>query len=177
MSARLIASVKKCNVDNTLKSVATMDMMGQSMELNSDAVMINQVEVKDKKDTSYTIASTLTKMTTNGSVMGQSYSFDSDKKQDRDSSELGKMLKDQLNVPREIELNSKGQLLNKQKTDAPAEAGANPMMGMMKSIYHRSGNCSAPAPGAPAPWSACVKPASCSVPTTCCAFGGLGPTS
>lgn len=125
---------QKIQVDNTLKSVATMDMMGQSMELNSDAVMINQVEVKDKKDSSYTIASTLTKMTTNGSVMGQSYSFDSDKKQDRDSSELGKMLKDQLNVPREIELNSKGQLVNKQKTDAPAESGANPMMGMMKSM-------------------------------------------
>ena len=125
---------QKLQVDNTLKSVATMDMMGQQMELNSDAVMVNQVEVKDKKDSSYTIASTLTKMTTNGNVMGQSYSFDSDNKQDRDSSELGKMLKDQLNVPREIELNSKGQLVNQKKTDAPAETGANPMMGMMKSM-------------------------------------------
>ncbi len=125
---------QKLQVDNTLNSVATMDMMGQQMELNSDAVMVNQVEVKDKKDSSYTIASTLTKMTTNGNMMGQSYSFDSDKKQDRDSSELGKMLKDQLNVPREIELNSKGQLVNQKKTDAPAETGANPMMGMMKSM-------------------------------------------
>lgn len=125
---------QKLQVDNTLKSVATMDMMGQPMELNSDAVMVNQVEVTDKKDSSYTIASTLTKMTTNGNVMGQSYSFDSDKKQDRDSSELGKMLKGQLNVPREIELNSKGQMVSQQKTDAPAEAGGNPMMGMMKSM-------------------------------------------
>jgi hypothetical protein len=37
-------------------------------------------------------------------------------------------------VPREIELNNKGQLVNSFKTDATAEAGANPMMGMMKSM-------------------------------------------
>jgi Family of unknown function (DUF6263) len=125
---------QKLQVDNTVKSTATMDMMGQQMELNSDAVMTNQVEVKDKKESSYTIASTLTKMTTNGSVMGQTYSFDSDKKQDRDSSDLGKALKDQLGVAKEIELNDKGQLINQAKTDTAVEAGANPMMGMMKSM-------------------------------------------
>jgi Family of unknown function (DUF6263) len=125
---------QKLQVDNTVKSTATMDMMGQQMELNSDAVMTNQVEVKDKKESSYTIASTLTKMTTNGSVMGQTYNFDSDNKQDRDSSELGKALKDQLGVPKEIELNNKGQMVNQSKPDTAVEAGANPMMGMMKNM-------------------------------------------
>jgi hypothetical protein len=77
---------EKIQVENTLNSVATMEMMGQQMEMKSDAFMQHQVEVKDKKDTSYTIASKLTKMTTTGTVMEQSYSFDSDSKKDRDSS-------------------------------------------------------------------------------------------
>jgi Family of unknown function (DUF6263) len=129
-----LAKGQKLQVDNIINSAATMEIMGQAMELNSDAVMLHQVEVKDKKDASYTITSTLTKMTTNGNVMGQSYSFDSDKQLDRDSSEVGKMLKGQLNVAKEIELNNKGLLVNQHKTAAPAEADANPMMGMMKSM-------------------------------------------
>jgi Family of unknown function (DUF6263) len=125
---------QKIQVDNTLNSVSSMEMMGQAMEMNSDAFMLHQVEVKDKKDTSYTLASTLTKMTTSGNVMGQAFSFDSDKQKDRDSSDMGKMLKGQLNVAKEIELNNQGQLINLKKTDAPEETSENPMMGMMKSM-------------------------------------------
>jgi len=126
---------QKLQMDNTINSVINMDLMGQSMEINSDAFMLYQAEVKDKKDTSYTIASTLTKMTTSGTMMGQSYSFDSDNKKDRDSSDLGKMLKDQLDVPKEMELNSKGLVVNKKTTEeAPVTADANPMMGMMKGM-------------------------------------------
>jgi hypothetical protein len=125
---------QKLQVDNTIKSVISMDLMGQSMEINSDAFMLHQAEVKDKKDTSYTIAATLTKMTTNGTMMGQSYSFDSDNKKDRDSSDLGKMMKDQLDVPKEMELNSKGQVINQKMVEVPAAADANPMMGMMKGM-------------------------------------------
>ncbi len=125
---------QKIQVDNTLNSVSTMEMMGQAMEMNSDAFMLHQVEIKDKKDTSYTLACTLTKMTTSGNVMGQSFTFDSDKQKDRDSSDLGKMLKGQLNVAKEIELNNQGQLINQKKTDAPEETSENPMMGMMKSM-------------------------------------------
>lgn len=125
---------QKIQVDNTLNSVSSMEMMGQAMEMNSDAFMLHQVEVKDKKDTSYTLASTLTKMTTSGNVMGQTFSFDSDKQKDRDSSDMGKMLKGQLNVAKEIELNNQGQLINQKKADVPMETGENPMMGMMKSM-------------------------------------------
>jgi hypothetical protein len=123
---------QKLQVDNTLNSVATMEMMGQSMEINSDASMLHQVEVKDKRDTSYTIASTLTRITTTGSMMGQTYSFDSDNKQD--TSELAKMMKKQLNVPMEMELKNDGKLLNQNKTDAPAQEDANPMMGMINTM-------------------------------------------
>lgn len=125
---------QKLQVDNTINSVVSMDLMGQAMEINSDAFMLHKAEVKDKKDTAYVITATLTKMTTNGSMMGQSYSFDSDNKKDRDSSDLGKMLKDQLDVPNEMELNSKGQVINQKKIDAPAAPDANPMMGMMKGM-------------------------------------------
>jgi len=123
---------QKLQVDNTINSLTTMEMMGQQMEMNSDALMLHQVEVKDKKDTAYSIAFTLTKMTTNGSIMGQTYSFDSDKQIDRDSSEMGKMLIGQLNVPQQTQINNKGQLINQKKPDAPVEMGENPMLGMMK---------------------------------------------
>jgi len=125
---------QKLQVDNTLNSVATMEMMGQSMEINSNASMLHNLEVKEKKDTSYTVASTLTKMTTTGSMMGQSFSFDSDKKQDRDSSELGKALKNELNVAKDVELNTEGKLLTKNTTPAPAPASNNPMMGMVNTM-------------------------------------------
>jgi hypothetical protein len=59
--------------------------------------------VKDKKSNSYLVSSTLTKLSTNGSAMGQELKFDSDKKEDMES-ETGKALKDQLNVSKDVEL-------------------------------------------------------------------------
>jgi hypothetical protein len=125
---------QKVQVDNTITSVISMEMMGQSMEMNSDGMMLYKVEVKDKKDTSYNISSTLTKMTNNGSMMGQSYSFDSDKKKDLDSTEMGKAIKKELNVAKEIELNNSGQQVNQKMIDISEDAGQNPMMGMMKTM-------------------------------------------
>ncbi len=124
---------QKLQVDNTVKSVTNMELMGQSMEITSDVAMNKQIEVKDKKDTSYIISSIITKMTTTGNAMGQSFSFDSDKKEDYDT-EIGKAMKGQINVAKEIELNHKGTATNvKKDTAAGAEAG-NPMMDMMKSM-------------------------------------------
>lgn len=124
---------QKLQVDNKVKTVTNMELMGQSMEITSDAVMLKQIEVKDQKDTSYIVISTITKMTTTGNAMGQSYSFDSDKKEDYDT-EIGKVLKGQLNVAKEVELNRQGKATNiKKDTTASAEAG-NPMMEMMKSM-------------------------------------------
>ena len=124
---------QKLQIDNVVKSLTNMDLMGQSMEMTSDATMTHQVEVKDTKDANYTVASTMTKITSSGNAMGQAYTFDSDKKEDLES-EIGKAMKGQLNVTHEADFNTAGNVISA-KTAASAEApNANPMMDMMKNL-------------------------------------------
>ncbi len=123
---------QKLQIDNNIKSVINQEMMGQSIEIILDANLIHQVEVKDKKDKSYMVSSTLTKLTTNGNAMGQSMSFDSDKKEDQES-ETGKAMKDQLNVVKDVELNETAQVINAVKSDKKASSGGQ-LMDMVASV-------------------------------------------
>ncbi|MDO9373819.1 MAG: DUF6263 family protein [Bacteroidota bacterium] len=115
---------QKLQVDNSIKSVISQEMAGQSIEISVDANLVHQLEVKDKKDKSYVVASTLKKLSTNGNAMGNSLSFDSDKKEDLES-ETGKALKDRLNVAQDIELADDAKVINgvKPSTDKPASGG------------------------------------------------------
>jgi len=130
----LLSKGQKMQIDNTVKSVTNMDMMGQSMEMTSDAAMVNQVEVKDKANEAYTVTNTLTKLVTSGSAMGQDYSFDSEKKEDLES-EMGKVLKNQINVIKEMEFTTTGKLGTvKKAAETETAAKGNPMVDMMKSM-------------------------------------------
>jgi hypothetical protein len=125
---------QKLQIESTVKTMSTMDLMGQSMEINADVVIIRQLEVKEKKEKTYQLVSTITKMNLNSSFMGQSMSYDSDKKEDSDN-EMGKMMKGQLNVPKEIELDDDGKLITvKKDTVKSAADGSNPMLAMMESM-------------------------------------------
>ncbi|MEO6229401.1 MAG: DUF6263 family protein [Ferruginibacter sp.] len=124
---------QKFQIDNNITSVINQEMMGQSIEITIDANMVHQVEVKDKKDKSYVVASTLTKLTTNGSAMGQSMSFDSEKKEDLESA-TGQAMKDQLNIEKEVELNENADVINGVKTEAKAPSG-----GMMDMVNNATG--------------------------------------
>ena len=66
---------QKLQIDNVVKSLTNMDLMGQAMEMTSDATMTHQVEVKETKESNYTVVSTITKITSNGNAMGQAYTF------------------------------------------------------------------------------------------------------
>ena len=129
---------QKIQVDNSVKSVISMEMMGQSMEMTSDVLMINQVEVKDKSETAYTVNSAITKMTTNGSAMGQNYTFDSDKKEDLDT-DIGKALKGQINVTKEMHFNNNGELTSVTKATDTSAASGSPL-DMMKSMTSAGGD-------------------------------------
>lgn len=130
----LLSKGQKMQIDNTVKSITNMDMMGQSMEMTSDAAMVNQVEVKDKANEAYTVTNTLTKLVTSGSAMGQDYSFDSEKKEDLES-EMGKVLKNQINVIKEMEFTTTGKLGTvKKAAETETAAKGNPMVDMMKSM-------------------------------------------
>lgn len=126
---------QKLQLDNTVKTVSTMEMMGQQMEVSAEIAMVRQLVVKEKKQSSYVLSATTTKMTTTGSFMGQAMSYDSDKKEDSDS-EMGKVMKDQLNVAKEAELSDQGQVVNAQKDTAQSASigGGNPLMAMMGSM-------------------------------------------
>jgi hypothetical protein len=113
---------QKIQIENNIKSVINQEMMGQSMEITIDASLVHQVEVKDKKANSYLLTSTLTKLTTNGSAMGQEMKFDSDKKEDLES-ETGKAIKDQLNVGMDVELGDNAKVIKGVKKDTSATSG------------------------------------------------------
>jgi hypothetical protein len=130
----VLSKGQKMQIDNTVKSVTNMELMGQSMEMTSDAAMVNEVEVKDKANEAYTVTNTLTKLATSGSAMGQDYSFNSEKKEDLES-EMGKVLKSQINVTKEMEFNTTGKLGTvKKAVDAESTAKGNPMVDMMKNM-------------------------------------------
>jgi len=123
---------QKFQVNNDIKSVVSQEMAGQSIEITIDANMIHQLEVKDKKDKSYVISSTLTKLTTNGNAMGQTISFDSDKKEDLET-ETGKAMKGQLNVPNDVELSDEAKVINAaKKEETPANGGQ--LMDMINNV-------------------------------------------
>ena len=129
----ILVKGQKLQIDNTVKSLTNMDLMGQSMEMSSDATMTHQVEVKDKKENNYTVASTITKITSSGNAMGQAYTFDSDKKEDLES-EIGKVMKGQLNVTHEADFNTAGTVVSEKKAVSAEASNANPMMDMMKNL-------------------------------------------
>ncbi len=99
---------QKIQLNNTINSVTNIELMGQSVEMTSDAYVENQVEVKDKKPAAFLVGSKFTKMTIKGSAMGQSFSFDSDKKEDRENNEIGKKLSEFLDKETQMEIKEDG---------------------------------------------------------------------
>src|ERR1043165_2219336 len=68
---------QKLVLESSSKIVATQEMMGQSMEINTDIKSSNTIEVKGAGDTSYALTNTLTKLQMAASAMGQDMSYDS----------------------------------------------------------------------------------------------------
>lgn len=119
---------QKIQLNNTINSVTTLELMGQSMEMTSDAYVENQVEVKDKKPATYLVGSKFTKMTINGSAMGQTFSFDSDKKEDRENNEIGKKLSQFLDKETQLEIKEDG-TATEVATDSASKNEASDAMG------------------------------------------------
>ena len=114
---------QKLQIDNDIQSVINQEMAGQKIEFTVGAHLVHNLEVKDKKDKSYVVASTLTKLATNGNVMGNSISFDSDKKEDMES-ETGKALQDQLNVTKDVELGENAKVINGVRQEEKPSTGS-----------------------------------------------------
>lgn len=123
---------QKLQVDNIIKSVISQEMMGQQMEIVIDANLIHQLEVKDKKPNSYVLSSTLTRLVTSGTAMGQEMKFDSDKQEDLET-ETGKAIKSQLNVNKEVELSDNAQVIKGVEKDTSSSGGGQ-LMEIVKNV-------------------------------------------
>lgn len=128
----ILTKGQKFEINNNTKSVISQEMMGQAIEITVDANMVHQVEVMDKMSNSYLIASTLTKLSTNGAAMGQEMKFDSDKKEDMES-QTGKLMKDQLNITKEIEISEMAKVIKSARKSAPS-ASSGQLMDMINNM-------------------------------------------
>jgi hypothetical protein len=124
---------QKLTIENNVKAITNMEMMGQSMESTNESKTIQQAEVNELTASGYAISATVTKLVTSGSAMGQTFSFDSDKKEDLES-ETGQVLKSQLNVKKEMEFSNSGALTLVKKAETTTTEDSNPMAAMMKSM-------------------------------------------
>jgi hypothetical protein len=118
-------------LENKIKAVTNMEMMGQTMETLNESVTTQQAEVKDVTTAGYAVNAKVVKIVSTGSAMGQSFSFDSDKKEDLES-EAGQVMKGQLNVTKEMEFSNAGALTAVKKAEATTADDGNPMAAMMK---------------------------------------------
>jgi len=124
---------QKFQTESTVKSTTSMEMMGQQMDIKADVTVVRQLEIKDKKDKAYNVSSTITRMATVMDMMGQNINYDSDKKEDS-ASDMGKLLKQKINVPTTLEMGENGKIIPGKKEAAPAAEEAGNMAAMMKGM-------------------------------------------
>jgi hypothetical protein len=100
---------QKLIVETTSNALITQEAMGQTTEIKVDVNSTNNIEVKNTRDTGYTLTNTITRMKTSMSFMGQDMNYDSEKKEDQDS-EMGKNFAKVINHPSEIDINKTGKV-------------------------------------------------------------------
>ena len=108
--------------------------MGMGMEMKNISSSEYNLVVLDANKETYTLSNTLTGLKLSMDFMGQSNSYDSDKKEDADS-EMGKSVKN-LNVPDTFTVNMNTAAITYNKKPAPVAAAdvANPMESMFESM-------------------------------------------
>src|SRR5437588_2998978 len=117
---------QKLRVESAFKVAMTQEAMGQTIDVKADINVSNTIDIKDVKDTIYSLTNTITKLKLSTSAMGQEDSFNSEKKEDQNS-EAGKSLGKILNNPKNVEINKSGKVVNTIKIEKSAEEDANMM--------------------------------------------------
>ena len=118
-----------------VESSITMEInMSPGMDMTGNTNSASTLEVKSGTDSSYMISNTLTKLKLNMDGMGQSNSYDSEKKEDQEN-EIGKGVADKLNKPIDVAISKlTGKNLpdtknNKKKSDDQS-TGTGGLLGM-----------------------------------------------
>lgn len=111
-----------------IKMKIGMEMMGQSIDINNDNTVTAVVEVKDATAKDYLLASTVKRVVTSMSGMGQEMSYDTDKKDAGNSNEFTKKADELVGKTSNITIDSKGVVTN---ADDTASTDADKMGGFM----------------------------------------------
>ena len=98
-SARIkLSNGQKIVVENTTDIQASLAM---GMELNSNSIATNTLEVKNSTEKGYTISNALSKMKVNMNMMGQPNNYDSENKEGNNA-EMAKIFDSRLNNPVDV---------------------------------------------------------------------------
>jgi Family of unknown function (DUF6263) len=115
---------QKYQVETTTKLNTSADVMGQTMENNTDTKSTTLYEIAGAGQDGISLKSTITKMQVEASMMGQTMSYDSDKKDNEGP--IADVLSKMVNKPKGIILDTKGTIV---KQDKPEDDGQAAMMG------------------------------------------------
>ncbi|AXY77450.1 hypothetical protein D3H65_27240 [Paraflavitalea soli] len=126
---------------STIKMTFAMEMMGQSIDMNNNNTITSLVEVKNATDKDYAIASTVKRVVTSMSGMGQEMSYDSDKK-DGAPNEMGQKMAEMVGKTSNITINSKGFITTSDDTTGggPKAGGFMGMTGGLTSASNKPGS-------------------------------------
>ncbi len=114
----------------SIKMTFAMEMMGQSIDMNNNNTITSLVEVKNATDKDYALASTVKRVVTSMSGMGQEMSYDSDKK-DGAPNEMGQKMGEMVGKTSNLTINTKGFITaSDDTTGGGAAAKAGGFMGM-----------------------------------------------
>ncbi len=118
-----LSNGQKIMVVNTTEVQASLAM---GMELSSNSVTTNALEVKNSTEKGYTISNALTKIKVNMNMMGQPNNYDSENKEGNNA-EMAKIFDERLNKPVDIVIdNTTGIALTDKKKVKKDDTEANP---------------------------------------------------
>ncbi|MEY2640496.1 MAG: hypothetical protein RIR90_1978 [Bacteroidota bacterium] len=118
-----LAKGQKFQTTTITKTAMNQQMMGQSLEMNTDITAVDEIEVVDVNDKNITLSKTAKQLKSSFSGMGQSMDFDSNKPEDLNGP-VGSQMKRIINTPLNFVLNPSGTI-----AEAPKMTG-NAMMNM-----------------------------------------------
>lgn len=106
---------QKIEVVSTIKSTASQEAMGQTIDFNIDGTITDSYNVLETSDKTSKLSHKVDRVMINMEGMGQSHSFDSDKKEDLDG-EQGAPVKKILNSGYEMSIDGSGKVLDVKAT-------------------------------------------------------------
>ena len=118
-----LAKGQKFQTTTITKTAMNQQMMGQSLEMNTDITAHDEIEVADVNDKNITLSKTAKQLKSSFSGMGQNVSFDSNNPEDMNGP-IGSQLKDLINKPLTFVLNLSGTIASAPKLAGNAMTGA-----------------------------------------------------